>query len=240
MSSLHPQILSPLFLLPRELRDEIYHWYVFEPEGYFHDFESNKLRCPHGRPIDLSLQYICRIAAGEVRGLALKNNRVTFKTALSEKERPKQGTCSKMYHFEILDGHFSYMLSSLFSSCAALHGPDVFQQMLLRCPRSHRLRELLCQVFADAQSPRSRKFFLANTLNIDREAVQHAVELLAADPGFAEHTGEYEYRAWKALSAALPQPWHILDTKALLSVEEILLSDVKSAESCPTFNPATG
>lgn len=73
---------SPLFRLPRELRDEIYHYYVLEENGYHHDATSDKLRQASGHPINLSLQYTCKKTATEMDGLALQVNRVIFRTML--------------------------------------------------------------------------------------------------------------------------------------------------------------
>lgn len=77
---------SLLFRLPRELRDEIYHYYVLEEDGYHHDATSDKLRQASGRPINLSLQYTCKKTATEMEGLALQVNRVTFRTKLEVPE----------------------------------------------------------------------------------------------------------------------------------------------------------
>ena len=77
---------SLLFRLPRELRDEIYHYYVLEEDGYHHDATSDKLRQASGRPINLSLQYTCKKTATEMEGLALQVNRVTFRTKLDVPE----------------------------------------------------------------------------------------------------------------------------------------------------------
>lgn len=74
---------SPLFCIPRELRDEIYTYYLYEEDGYFHDFATGRLRRSHQRPIDLSLSFTCRTIAQEMKGLALRINQVTITTGLS-------------------------------------------------------------------------------------------------------------------------------------------------------------
>ena len=48
----------PLLGLPRELRDAIYYYYVFEPDGYHFDDKSGKLRASRNRPIDLQLMCV--------------------------------------------------------------------------------------------------------------------------------------------------------------------------------------
>jgi hypothetical protein len=79
--SLQPQ--SPLFRLLRELRDRIYHFYVFEPEGLHHHFDDRggKLRTRVGDPIDTQLIQTCKAVAHELNGLSLKLNTITFAPA---------------------------------------------------------------------------------------------------------------------------------------------------------------
>ncbi|KAL8885505.1 MAG: hypothetical protein Q9215_006645 [Flavoplaca cf. flavocitrina] len=66
-----PSSCPPLsfFSLPRELRDTIYHFYLLEPEGYFYDLESGKLRAHGKRRIDLALVRTCSAIATEIGGL---------------------------------------------------------------------------------------------------------------------------------------------------------------------------
>ncbi|KAL1597302.1 hypothetical protein SLS60_008886 [Paraconiothyrium brasiliense] len=78
------QIKSPIFCIPRELRDHIYTYYVYEEDGYFHDFASGKLTRSHQQPIDLGLTFTCKPIAKELRGLALRINQITFTTGRSE------------------------------------------------------------------------------------------------------------------------------------------------------------
>ena len=68
------QLQSRLFSLPRELRDIIYYHYLFNEDGLVYNFETNKL------PVELSLAYTCRVAAFELRGLALRLNKIVFHT----------------------------------------------------------------------------------------------------------------------------------------------------------------
>ena len=77
----HMQLQSPLFRLPRELRDQIYGHYLLCDTGLEYNFDKNKLTRADGEHIDLSLTYVCRQAAAELHGLALRLNTVTFRTA---------------------------------------------------------------------------------------------------------------------------------------------------------------
>ena len=71
---------SPLFSIPRELCDEIYSYYVYQARGYRLNTNSGKLRGFDDRPIDLALMHTCRIIFKEMKGVALKTNKVTFTT----------------------------------------------------------------------------------------------------------------------------------------------------------------
>ena len=82
---------SRFLTLPYDLRSIIYHYYVFEEDGYHFDYESGKLRASDDRPIDLALLYTCKFVAAEMYGLALKTNTLVFKTVYSEAERMKAG-----------------------------------------------------------------------------------------------------------------------------------------------------
>lgn len=69
---------SPLLHLPRELRDKIYHYAIFEPAGYRYDLKSGRLRTSHDAPINLSLSYTCRQIYSETNNLGLSTNCITF------------------------------------------------------------------------------------------------------------------------------------------------------------------
>ena len=77
--------------LPRELRDIIYHYYVFEDEGYHFNYELGKLQASNNRPISLTLMYTCKSIAAEMRGLSLRTNVIKFLPIYSERERIKAG-----------------------------------------------------------------------------------------------------------------------------------------------------
>ena len=70
--------------LPRELRNTIYHHYVFEPDGYHFDYDSGKLRASGNRLIDLALMYTCSLVATEMHHLALRSNAIHFYTLDTE------------------------------------------------------------------------------------------------------------------------------------------------------------
>lgn len=78
--SLQPQ--SRFFSLPRELRDEIYRYYIYQEDGYHHWPDTNKLLST-----DLACSYTYKAGAEGMRGIALQRNTITFNTILS-KEPP--------------------------------------------------------------------------------------------------------------------------------------------------------
>jgi hypothetical protein len=52
------QIESPLFhLLPRELSDEIYEYYVLAEDGYHHNCDTDRFSLANREPIDLPMMY---------------------------------------------------------------------------------------------------------------------------------------------------------------------------------------
>ena len=70
------QHMSPLFRIPRELRDEIYAYYAHEDDGLLYNYASRSLRFVNGRELDLSVT--CKAIAEEMRGVSLQVNTVTF------------------------------------------------------------------------------------------------------------------------------------------------------------------
>jgi hypothetical protein len=77
------QLNSPFFRLPRELRDEVYAYYVSEEGGYVQEPTTRKLRTFHGKAIDLALNLTCKRIALEIDGFGLRMNAITFRPLLS-------------------------------------------------------------------------------------------------------------------------------------------------------------
>ncbi|EOA83864.1 uncharacterized protein SETTUDRAFT_32880 [Exserohilum turcica Et28A] len=74
------QIQSRLFQIPREIRDMIYFFYFYEPNGLHHHLkgENGVLRTSDGKPLDIRFTRACKAVAKESQGLALKLNTITF------------------------------------------------------------------------------------------------------------------------------------------------------------------
>ncbi|KAI4704300.1 hypothetical protein J4E81_001366 [Alternaria sp. BMP 2799] len=94
---------SLLFRLPRELRDEIYHYYS-QANGYYYDTTSGILRLDGGECIDLSLQYTCKRTAAEMQGIALGINKITFRTMVDLPRPSDQLINSQIFGYYIDEG----------------------------------------------------------------------------------------------------------------------------------------
>ena len=70
------QLQSPLYSLPREIRDRIYEYYLSEEDGYHYDSSVKKFlyQSPSTTPkplvVRLGLRITCRIANEEMRDVA--------------------------------------------------------------------------------------------------------------------------------------------------------------------------
>jgi hypothetical protein len=72
---------SRFLVLPRELRDIIYRYYILDADGYHFDFDSGKLRTSNDRTVDLALTYTCTTVAAEMNNIALESNLIIFSTS---------------------------------------------------------------------------------------------------------------------------------------------------------------
>ncbi|KAF3040165.1 hypothetical protein E8E11_001799 [Didymella keratinophila] len=86
------------FKLPRENRDLVYTVYVTIPGGYAYDAERNKLVQADGDKIDLQLARACRMINREMRGLALQNNKIVFKTFTTPSSSANAGVLHATVH----------------------------------------------------------------------------------------------------------------------------------------------
>ena len=117
---------SRLLSLPRELRDEIYTYYLQEPGGYVHSPSTNKLRCSNGQVIDFSLMWICKMVACEMRDLPLRVNEVVFRPFRYIKS-PQEGSdiwdaWSQAGKYDFLLGRLHLLQEEMFALAATTHG----------------------------------------------------------------------------------------------------------------------
>lgn len=67
---------SRLPSLPRELRDEIYTYYLQEPGGYVNFPSTNKLRCSNREAIDFGLMRTFKMVASGMLGPSLYSHHI--------------------------------------------------------------------------------------------------------------------------------------------------------------------
>ncbi|KAF2109237.1 hypothetical protein BDV96DRAFT_242521 [Lophiotrema nucula] len=104
-----PQLESPLFRVPREIRDAIYDYYTFEENGYFYNTCSEKLALHNGGAIKLDLMYTCRAINAELQGVSLRTNKVTFDCA-NFQDGPDEGKATSRA------GRFNLLLECTFAA----------------------------------------------------------------------------------------------------------------------------
>lgn len=135
---------SGFLSLPRELRDIIYHYYVFEAEGYRFDLDCCKLRASGNRPIDLALMYTCSTVAREMHHLALGSNVLHFFTS----ESPSKTERSKAARFEMALERIEFgrlLALTYLHDVPASHRyrtADIFGKLAVRYPQFQPLLDL--------------------------------------------------------------------------------------------------
>lgn len=117
---------SQLLQLPRELRDEIYRYYLKEDDGYAYVPHTGRLRCADGRHIDLSLVYTCKMIAAEMRTLPLKVNTVNFHTTVDQEERSPSDdqwtNWSRAGRYDFLLDRLNFIREEAFAVAASMFG----------------------------------------------------------------------------------------------------------------------
>ena len=123
--------------LPRELRDRIYSYYVFESNGYCHNPNTGKLRVggEPGHCIDHALQYTCTSIAAELRGVDLRENTIHF--------RASQDDGTKAYRFESLLRARRVSFNLMLNHATDLIAPDVLDTLRVKYPDNDTPMELI-------------------------------------------------------------------------------------------------
>jgi hypothetical protein len=183
--SLQPQ--SPLFRLPRELRDRVYHFYVFEPEGLHHhcDDRGGYLRTSTGEPIDVRLMRTCQVVAHELNGLALKINTITFTTADRTSAHPLR---SDALRFKRLLDAFDATKWRLLYNNPDCFTPQNTDKLVSQYPQAG--RDIILTLRDLREAPEELyQYLYARQQRHDvetREALDMALRLVSTQPGFAE------------------------------------------------------
>ena len=126
----YQQRQSRLLSLPRELRDEIYTYYLQEPGGYAHSPTTNKLRCSNAQIIDFSLMWTCKMVASEMRDLPLRVNEVVFKPFQDIKVSPEGSDIweawSQAGKYDFLLERLHFLQEEAFVLGASTSGQSIF------------------------------------------------------------------------------------------------------------------
>lgn len=230
---------SPLFSLPRELRDKIYKYYVTIPGGYKYDFHRNKLIPADNKPAaaHFALMYTCTLIAYEMRGVALKYNTITFSTVYSADLR-------------LLAGRFEYVLNGLyfhkeFMLGSSLHfitedNTDEIAKKLQVCPE---LIEPL-EVMKPVTAAKLRRFIKRTAENWkieyssfhSRQTKQTVLRILSQIPGFDSPRTAFQRRLQPGENVATVDwaPWMIPDEKELDRMSALVYGD-SQAEKVKLF-----
>ncbi|RTE77548.1 hypothetical protein BHE90_007967 [Fusarium euwallaceae] len=131
MSNSPPPPQLCLLSLPGELRHLIYHFYFKLEGGYVFNREdpyNGKLATADGKPVDLSLMYVCRLIASEVKGLPLQLNEVSFSTAYHQDWSRLAG------RFEYLSSLHAEIEADLARYLSATATPETRSEILLKFP----------------------------------------------------------------------------------------------------------
>ena len=131
-----------LLSLPRELRDMIYQPYLELDDGYAYNGVSGKLRSTSGKPISLDLMYTCRLINEEMKGLALRSNKITFATFFSEdldsRARQLHGTMKAAFLLKA----FLLLFTLRFGPACVV--ADIMEKIACKYPQFAKLLEEIC------------------------------------------------------------------------------------------------
>jgi hypothetical protein len=247
---------SPLFRLPRELRDNIYEHYAHDDEGVFYDYASDTLRHADKSNHEErnALTRCCKQAAEEMRGVAMQANTITFFHARSDKD----GICfhdldSKAGRFERLVQMARRMRMHIlhYVAKAGCVTPSMVDQVAARFPSMacyYRAvyaaikdgRELYGQM-ATARSDWEWRWQTSATLC---DAIEYTLDLASPHPRFDEATAEASVRPYlcnnmmppflsgshKAVLGWKPERW-LIPTEADLALESCLADSTTGKNS---------
>ena len=113
--------------LPRELRDTIYHHYVFEIDGYRFDYESGKMRT-----VDLYLSYTCSLVARETHHLALRSNVIHF---FPSETRQKEAALFHLFHWCVQEWRETALGALAVPAFQRYRTPELDAEAALRYPQ---------------------------------------------------------------------------------------------------------
>ena len=231
--------MSPLFRIPRELRDEIYAYYAHEDDGLLYNYASRSLRFVNGRELDLSVT--CKAIAEEMRGVSLQVNTVTFVPGCEETQGlvPHQAP-PRAYRFEhllyatrwtrLVMLHYAAECVTEHDLAMVVEAHPAVSNVFRSCFRAIRRGFDLHMMSWHSQIPRD--VFSASFC----DAVQHTLDLTAKHPKFEELISKAcelsEYYPWsqppfmqgthRQVLGWRPNPWLIPTHDELCPMENLL------------------
>ena len=191
---------SPLFRLPRELRDEIYDYYTHE-DGYIFEPSTQKLRLPTGNPIELALSYTCKRVTKEMNGMALRKNSVEFRTLLSLPKITGQPSNASWYEQLILS--HQVRLRHMLNWAHTIVSVEVMLTVKSLYPNSFAAQRIL-EKAQEGNDSQLRGGYLFNVWSLDNYNSDNCIlvdliKLMATHPDFYHLTSkEYDLELRKA------------------------------------------
>ncbi|KAF2113297.1 hypothetical protein BDV96DRAFT_648264 [Lophiotrema nucula] len=218
-------------VLPRELRDAIYQHYVRVDDGYFYDFPTNSLTGSNGDRIDLSLALTCNQIANEMRGVALKNNKITFKTHFSEKSRRS----AELWHL-ICDSIRSNKVALLNHLAPRLLTPTIVSTAATNYAAFRPILDRWASHGAIRQLHNSEEKSWGEAASVWLDFVQYVVDLLSEHPDFEREAKRFAQEFGPATGMDLavlahtnPRPWIIPQLDYLNELVERLQFEYKGS-----------
>jgi hypothetical protein len=182
---------SPLFSLPRELRDSIYEFYAFEDDGCHYEFPARKLRLVSDRT--LNLLYTCKAAAAELPSVLLRANKIIFTPAYSDPTRCHdggyRGLRSQAGRFECLLHYSRWTKLSMLGNAACCITPEIIEEVMKRYPGVDGIFQTAFNAIRRSRHTFWRNYVSPNESHDENfasfcDAVQYALELASTHPGF--------------------------------------------------------
>jgi len=233
------QRTSPLFRIPRELRDEIYAYYSHEDDGLLYDFPSRRLRFVNGRGLELS--YTCKAIAEEMRGLPLRLNTITFTSSCDQPvDDDFRGLRSRASRFENLLHSARWTKLVMLHYAAELVTDDILANVVQAFPC---LSSVYKSAFRAIQSGRDFYHMGQPDAMVQDvfttsfcDAMQYTLDQIASLPSFDTLAGKActVPKHYQGLCPFLegthrqvlnwrPSPWHIPTIRELQVLEQLLV-----------------
>jgi len=229
---------SPLFRLPRELRDEIYAYYSHEDDGLLYDFPSRRLRFVNGRGLELS--YTCKAIAGEMRGLPLRFNTITFTSSCDEPgDDIFRGLRSRSSRFENLLHSARWTKLVMLHYVAELVTDDILASVVQAFPYLSSVYKSAFRAIRsgwDFYHMRHAEAMVQDVFTTSFcDAVQYTLDQVASLPSFDTLAGKactlskhykglcpFREGTHRQVLNWRPSPWHIPSIRELQVLEQLL------------------